>query len=332
LSTKAIYIRPADQRVLDKAVEMGFKRFFSEPLEKRDGFVFMHFAKGSDMVVDGETIVLRRIEGGKDIEELKKLSQKGAKIVIVETTDWTVIPYENLIAELHLHGTQVYAVSSVAQLKLIFTIMEKGVDGVVLDVQNESDLEKLKNLGASFENPLLEEAEVLGLEQAGVGERVCVDTASILEEGEGLLVGNTSDFFFLVHNENIKTEYTEPRPFRVNAGAVHCYVLQKGNRTNYLSELKSGDRVLVVSRDSAREVVAGRAKIERRPLVLIRAKANDKTGSVLLQWAETIRLVTPDFRPVSVTELKPGSKILVHLEKEGGRHFGAKVDEFILEK
>jgi 3-dehydroquinate synthase II len=332
LSTKTIYIRPADRELLNKAVEMGFKRFFSEPSEKRDGLLFMHFTKGSDVVVDGETVVLRRVTGGKDIEELKALSQKGAKIVVVETTDWTVIPYENLIAELHLNGTQVYAVSSVSQLKLVFTIMEKGVDGVVLDVQSELDLETLKNFTESLESPTLEEAEILGLEQAGVGERVCVDTASILEEGEGLLVGNTSDFFFLVHNENIKTEYTEPRPFRVNAGAVHCYILQRGNRTNYLSELKSGDKVLVVSRRSAREVVAGRAKIERRPLVLIRAKANDKTGSVLLQWAETIRLVSPSFRPISVTELKPGSKVLVHLESKGGRHFGAKVDEFILEK
>jgi len=74
----------------------------------------------------------------------------------------------------------------------------------VLDVQSELDLETLKNFTESLESPTLEEAEILGLEQAGVGERVCVDTASILEEGEGLLVGNTSDFFFWFTTKTLK--------------------------------------------------------------------------------------------------------------------------------
>jgi len=50
-----------------------------------------------------------------------------------------------------------------------------------------------------------------------------------------------------------------------------------------------------------------------------------------VQNAETIRLVTPQGRPISVVDLEPGSEVLVALE-ESGRHFGVKVDETIDEK
>ena len=36
--------------------------------------------------------------------------------------------------------------------------------------------------------------------------------------------------------------------------------------------------------------------------------------------------------PVSVTELKVGDEVLVHLTKSRARHFGGEVDEFILER
>src|SRR5690606_41389355 len=54
----------------------------------------------------------------------------------------------------------------------------------------------------------------------GMGDRVCVDTCSLLADGEGMLVGNTSSAFLLVHPETLENPYVAPRPFRVNAGAV----------------------------------------------------------------------------------------------------------------
>jgi len=53
--------------------------------------------------------------------------------------------------------------------------------------------------------------------------------------------------------------------------------------------------------------------------------------SAILQNAETIRLTQPNGKPISVVELKKGSKVLAFLE-EAGRHFGMKVDETITEK
>jgi 3-dehydroquinate synthase II len=90
--------------------------------------------------------------------------------------------------------------------------------------------------------------------------------------------------------------------------------------------------VLVVDhRGEAKGALVGRAKVERRPLLLVAAQAGDVEGSCILQNAETIRLVSPQGEPLSVVKLQPGDRVLVHGE-EGGRHFGMKVEETIQEK
>lgn len=50
--------------------------------------------------------------------------------------------------------------------------------------------------------------------------RVCVDLASLLVPGEGLLVGSFARALFLVHSECSESAYINSRPFRINAGPV----------------------------------------------------------------------------------------------------------------
>jgi len=147
-----------------------------------------------------------------------------------------------------------------------------------------------------------------------------------------MLIGNSSSGLFLVHSESVKNPYVAPRPFRVNAGPVHAYVKVPGGKTRYLSELKSGDEVTVINhKGNSQRSVIGRTKIEKRPLMLIEAECGGKVISTILQNAETIRLTQPNGKPVSVVELKKGSKVLAFLE-EAGRHFGMKIEETITEK
>jgi 3-dehydroquinate synthase II len=125
---------------------------------------------------------------------------------------------------------------------------------------------------------------------------------------------------------------TPPRPFRVNAGSVQCYVLGPGGRTNYLSELRSGSRVLIVSVDGSTRIVSvGRVKVERRPLVNVVAEVDGVVGSVALQKAETIRLASPKGEVLDVTSLSQGDEVLVRLSSGSGRHMGIAVEEFIEE-
>ncbi len=168
-------------------------------------------------------------------------------------------------------------------------------------------------------------AEIVNIEPAGTGDRVCVDTSSLMEMGEGMLVGSQSDGLFLVHSETLESEYVDSRPFRVNAGAVHAYIQAPGGETNYLSELESGDEVLIINnKGEASTATIGRVKIERRPMLLIEAVYEDRKFKTLLQNAETINLMDIEGNPISVSDLEEGDEVLLY-PQEGGRHFGTKV-------
>ncbi|MCX8202143.1 MAG: 3-dehydroquinate synthase II, partial [Candidatus Caldarchaeum sp.] len=224
-------------------------------------------------------------------------------------------------------------VSNVAEAELFINILEKGVDGVVAKPSSEQELKILVEVMKKPAEVRLVEAVVEEVRDVGVGDRACVDTVTMMEAGEGLLVGSRAYMFFLVHNESVGSSFTSPRPFRVNAGAVHSYVLMPDGSTRYLSELESGDRVLIVSRIGRTRIASiGRVKIERRPLRLVRARVDDVYGTVTVQNAETIRFVKPSGELVSVTELKKDDKILCHVTQARGRHFGMAVEETVVEK
>jgi 3-dehydroquinate synthase II len=263
--------------------------------------------------------------------------KKDHKFVVVDCTNWKIIPLENLIGEFRRRHRRIYAfMKSEADIKLAFSILEKGVDGVVIPY---SSLKASKGLLASLtagegRGVQLVKAKIRRIVDVGDGERVCIDTASQLGLGEGMLIGSVASFFFLVHSETIPTEYIPTRPFRVNAGALHSYILGVDGKTRYLSELRSGDKVQLVDKSGARrDAIVGRIKMERRPLVMIEAEVGRHEGTAMLQNAETIRLVRPDGTPLAVTEAKAGDEVLVHVAGAAkGRHFGGEVDEFIVER
>lgn len=258
----------------------------------------------------------------------------GARAILVETADWKIIPLENLVAELQKGNTSLFArIDRVEEVKTMFKVLEKGVDGVIFTPRRAEDIDALaKEMEEAARIELLP-AEVLEKKDVGSGDRVCIDTASLLKEGEGMLLGSQAGLLFLLCGETLGSKFSAPRPFRVNAGPVHSYILLPDGRTKYLSELECGDNVLLLDRDGRpRRAVIGRVKIEERPLTLVKARCGERLGKILVQNAETIRFMTRDGPPIPVTDLKPGDEILVHLEEARGRHFGIEVDEFLIEK
>ncbi len=176
-------------------------------------------------------------------------------------------------------------------------------------------------------------AKVTKIVDVGNGERACIDTASQLTVGEGLLIGSRASFFFLVHSETVPSEYIPTREFRVNAGAIHSYVLGEDGKTRYLSELKASDKVRTVTSDGrSRQVVDRQGQDREEAAHDDRGVGRRGAGTVMLQKAETIRLIRPDGSPVSVTDIKVGDEVLVHVTQNKARHFGGEVDEFILER
>ncbi|MDC8453110.1 MAG: 3-dehydroquinate synthase II, partial [Candidatus Nitrosotalea sp.] len=258
--------------------------------------------------IKGKKIGMRfKVLSNADIEKILQFAKAGLDFVIIEVKDWKIIPLENIIAKLHKVHTEIYAVANTPdEVRKMFSILEIGVDGVIFSTNSVNEVkETLVYLGTK--NFDLRPAKILEIKEVGNGERVCVDTASILGRGEGMLIGSRSNFLFLVHNESVGSSFTSPRPFRVNAGAVHCYTLSPDGTTNYLSELETGSEVLVInSHGKARRATVGRSKIESRPMLMIKAQIGDEIGGIIAQNAETIRFVRPNGHLVSVTHLKKG--------------------------
>lgn len=279
----------------------------------------------------GRDLVPVRVSKPSDVEEIYRLSRAGVEAILVETGDMRIIPLENILAGLQGSGTRVFVrIGSIDEAEAMLGVLEKGVDGIIYRASSAGEIGLLQELVRQLRRVELKVARVTDIFDVGMGERVCVDTTAMLRYGEGLLVGSMARMLFLVHNESIGSKFTPPRPFRVNAGSVHLYTLGPTGKTLYLSELRSGMRILMVSKEgSARVVTVGRVKIERRPMVQVNAEVNGVWGSVTLQKAETIRLVTAKGEIVDVTSLSKGEEILVWLSSKAARHMGMEVDEYI---
>jgi len=322
---------PYNKEVVISALESG-----ADAVVLPDGKSEMvrEFGKIKTVEKDGDIVPGKDVEfidiSGKADEDTAAAAAPN-KIVVLQMLDWTIIPIENLLAR---RGKNIMVqVETSEQAKLMVEILEKGVDGVVLNTTDINEIKKCAEVMQGIgEKVTLVTATITGTKQLGMGDRVCLDTCTQMGLGEGILVGNAASGFFLVHSESIDNPYVASRPFRVNAGAVHAYTLTPGGKTKYLADLRTGDEVMLVdTKGKSQTAYLGRNKIEKRPMMLIEADAEGEPISLVMQNAETIRLVSPEGEAISVTNLKPGDKVLGHIEKSG-RHFGMKVDETLIER
>ena len=100
-----------------------------------------------------------------------------------------------------------------------------------------------------------------------------------------------------------------------------------------MSELRQGDMVTGVrASGESRPLVIGRAKIETRPLLLVKARSADgDTASVILQNDWHVRMLGRAGAVHNITELTAGSVILGFTAARA-RHVGMPVDEYCLEQ
>lgn len=286
-----------------------------------------------DNGISGNSALEVVVKDSSDEQKVVQLAELGIRYFLVRCPNWKIIPLENLIARTRNKITLLADVSSLSEAKIALHTLELGVDGVVITPSSPRNIEDIARFMKQLQETVtLVKGRVASVKPIGVGARVCVDTCELMEPGEGILVGSQSSGLFLVEAEVHKNPHVEPRPFRVNAGPVSSYVLTPGYKTRYLSELKAGDEVLIVNRlGRARPGHIGRVKIERRPMILVETETNGRSFSLILQNAETVRLVS-DGASKSVLELESGDEILVRVE-EGGRHFGTLVaDEMVIER
>ncbi|MFD7734417.1 3-dehydroquinate synthase II family protein [Kitasatospora phosalacinea] len=309
---------------------------------------------------DGYDVTLSEVVGDSGLADLQQRHRSGgegvaAHVLVVDEAslslacqaartlpytavtfrDPTKIPLEIVIAAADKSpGQLICRAESIEEAKIILDVLEKGSEGLLFAPQSVGEVLELAELLQVETPPLaLTTLTVESIEHSGLGDRVCVDTCSHLHEDEGILVGSYSHGFILCSSETHPLPYMPTRPFRVNAGALQSYVMGVDNRTNYLSELGAGDTVLAVSTSGrTRRVVVGRVKLESRPLLTIKTRAEDGTlVSLAVQDDWHVRVLGPGEAVRNVTELKPGEQLIGYLATDQ-RHVGWPVGEYCVEK
>jgi len=323
-----VEILPWDKEAALAAIEGGATALLLESKDQAASLARIPIISADGDLMEGRDFKRIEIRDKSTEEQAAEYAKHGR--VVVRTTDWTVIPLENLVS---VSDRIIAEVNNADEVALALGILEKGVGGILL---KSRDPEQIRSVAALMEGdastlPLLP-LTITRITPVGIGDRVCIDTCSLFAEGEGMLVGNTSSALLLIAAETMENPYVSPRPFRVNAGAVHMYILSPDGKTRYLSEISAGDKGTAVSENGrTRTLSVGRVKIERRPLLLVEAAREGQTASAVIQNAETVRLVSEDGTATSIVDLREGDRILGHL-MSGGRHFGVAIDETIIER
>jgi 3-amino-4-hydroxybenzoic acid synthase len=309
---------------------------------------------------EGIDIVMHTVEDGAQLDELRlrqhddgrstgglvhvtddaslKLACSSAitlSYTVVAFRDPTKIPLEIVIAAADKSpGQLICQADSLEEAEIIADVLEKGSEGVLFAPRDANDVFGLAELLSTHTPELtLSTLTVDSIEHSGLGDRVCVDTCTHLDKDEGILVGSYAHGFVLCSSETHPLPYMPTRPFRINAGALHSYVVGMDNRTNYLSELQSGSTVLAVGADGrTRRVAVGRTKLESRPLLTIKATSDEGMHvSLAVQDDWHVRVLGPGGAVLNVTELRPGDQLLGYLATDK-RHVGWPVGEFCVEK
>lgn len=254
---------------------------------------------------------------------------------VVQFRDTTKIPLEIVIAAADSSpGQLICRADSLEEAQVIVDVLEKGSEGVLMAPRDANDVFALVEMLRTKTPQLsLTKLTVDSIAHLGLGDRVCIDTCTHFEQDEGMLVGSYAHGFILCCSETHPLPYMPTRPFRINAGALHSYVFGQDNRTNYLSELKSGSPVLAVGADGrTRRIVVGRIKLESRPLLGIKAGSQDGVEiNLIVQDDWHVRVLGPGGVVLNVTELKPGDQLLGYVATDK-RHVGWPVGEFCVEK
>jgi len=267
--------------------------------------------------------------------------------ILLSGEDWTMIPFENLVAACQHSHTKIAAfIDQPQQANGAAFALQTGVDALIVAPFNElieaaliaksirfEHDDSLKSKEEIKQDIHIQEFYLKSVESGGVGERYCLDFTTLFNHHEGVFIGSSAKSMVLIKAETAPSDFVPSRPFRVNAGSPHSYIHMFDGAMKYLSELTSGDIVAIVATNGqTRPGTIGRIKIERRPLLHIKFHdGKNNEGHIFIQQAETVRLFANDGKPISATHLKITDKVLGKTSQHG-THIGNIVLSDVEEK
>jgi 3-dehydroquinate synthase II len=322
--------------IVDRAWHRGFTRFVGAAGEVRDQGAWMIAEEGRLRPArpgGGPTVAEMTVGGPEELAEARRRLRHG-EVLELRFSEERVLPLEALVADPAAAPRLWVRAAHPEELPAALGALEHGAAAVVVDIARPDELDRVEaglDRGPAATIDWIP-AVVRRVDPVGLGDRILVDTTSLLAPDEGLLVGSAAAFLVQLRSETIGSRFTRPRAFRVNAGAAHSYVLLANGETRYLSELEAGDRLRTARPDgSSRAVRVGRIKIERRPLSLVEFASTERSATVFVQEAETVRFTTSDGAGIAVTALRPGAEVLA-TRQVAGRHLGLPAEETVVER
>jgi 3-dehydroquinate synthase II len=322
-----------ERRTVEYALRRGFRRFaVAGDVPLPDGAERVGLFADRFETLGTGSVPRTTVATPDDLADAVALARTVGAVAIEWAGD-RVIPLESAVASRRGDFQLWVGTARPSQVPAFLGALEHGADVVVVAVASPADVALLEAaLDAGPRPPVhWEDAVVRAIRPAGLSDRVLLDTTSLLGASEGFAIGSRAALLFLVLSEAEGSTFSRPRPFRVNAGAPHSYVLMADGTTRYLSEVEPGEELLAVSESgSSRGVRLGRRKVERRPTVLLEAELGGATATIFLQEAETVRLWSAT-GPVRVTDLAAGATVHA-VAFPPGRHLGETVAETVEER
>ncbi|MCK5176639.1 MAG: 3-dehydroquinate synthase II, partial [Candidatus Aenigmarchaeota archaeon] len=197
--------RKWDKKIVTTAIESGadavlVEKGYSKKVKELG--LIKTISEDGDIKFNKDVIAME-IKSKKDELDAAKIGK--TKSVILKTKDWSIIPLENLIAQ----SVDIIAnVESAKEAKVALEILEKGVNGILLSTTNLNEIKKTGRLVKEIQEQIsLVKAKITKINPVGSGDRVCIDTCTNMEEGQGMLVGNSSSGMFLIHSESVENPY-----------------------------------------------------------------------------------------------------------------------------
>ena len=203
-----------DQRkkIISSALEDGYTTMLIREEDKglrRLGRYDALTLRGTDIFREEEKVgAILRIGSASDLKKASAYKDK-VQFLLIDARDWKVIPLENLIAEFRGSQTKLLATAStVEEAKLFSETMECGADGIVIVPKDGESVESFSSL-RTVNSPkiALTAVPITKIGALTIGDRVCVDTCSMMSVGEGMLVGSQSSCLFPdqfgIHGERV---------------------------------------------------------------------------------------------------------------------------------
>ena len=185
--------------ILQRAHRHGFRRFLlADAAEVPPGAEEVLLRPGTDRLVwltpsDRTAIPVFPLSNPEDLPKATALGRAQGAVAITWLAE-RVIPLENLLADAHGRYPVWVVIDRLRDVPAMLGALEHGADRVIVEISKVEQLEALEAALDEVRGVSIpwEAVPIVRVVPAGIGDRVIVDTTSLLRPGEGILVGSAS--------------------------------------------------------------------------------------------------------------------------------------------